>query len=41
MNPHAHVSRWTEYRFPRVSGDEPTWRSGSFHASMFYSRERG
>ena len=41
MNPHAHVSRWTEYRFPRVSGDEPVATYTADDESLFSPRERG
>ena len=41
MNPHAHVSRWTEYRFPRVSGDEPALKAFTEKVLAFSPRVRG
>ena len=41
MSPHAIVTCWTEYRFPRVSGDEPGNKGVTFGLEKFSPRERG
>ena len=41
MSPHATVTKWTEYRFPRVSGDEPSYRGNDATQQEFSPRERG
>ena len=41
MSPYATVTRWTEYRFPRVSGDEPDTGLDLYNWVTFSPRERG
>ena len=41
MSPHRIERREVVVRFPRVSGDEPTFGERSAYEQMFSPRERG
>ena len=41
MIPNEIVTRWTEYRFPRVSGDDPGSIGWGIQWKVFSPRERG